>query len=139
STWARHCCCGLQVRAFWAEFGRAPQSGGWARAGTAVRAIDASRRTTARFITRLLSRLTPGRAVLFGPAGAEGRQHLGGEGVQGVPVVGALAEGDVDARAAGVAEAGEHLEVLLGGPAQPAGALIALRAPVLAEDLLAAL
>src|SRR4051812_49247536 len=105
-----------------------------------ARASAATRRTSTRVISVVShARLTPASARLFGPPHAEGRHHLGGEGVERVPVVRAFAEGDVHPRAAGVAEAVEHLEVLLGRAAQPAGALVAPRPPVLAEDLLAAL
>src|SRR2546425_10277795 len=64
---------------------------------------------------------------------SELRHDLFGEGVERVPVVGAVAEGDVDAGAAGVAEGGDHLPGLLRVAPQPARALAALGAPVLPE------
>src|SRR5207253_7430421 len=70
--------------------------------------------------------------------GAELRRHLLGERAERVPVVRAVAEGDVDAGAAGVAEGGDHLPGLRRGAPQPARALAALGAPVLPKGLFCA-
>src|SRR5882762_5761821 len=66
------------------------------------------------------------------------RHHFLRVRAERVPVVWAVAEGDVDPGAAGVAERGDHLPGLLHGSPQPARTLRALGAPVLPEDLLAA-
>src|SRR5216117_4574094 len=68
----------------------------------------------------------------------EWRDDFLGEGVERVPVVGAVAESDVDTGAAGVAEGGDHLPGLRRGAPQPARALVALGAPVLPKDLFSA-
>src|SRR5207253_11253410 len=63
------------------------------------------------------------------------RDDFLGEGAQRVPIVRAVAEGDVDGGAAGIAELHHQLARVFRCAAQPAGHLVAPLAPVAPEDL----
>src|SRR2546429_5792315 len=103
------------------------------------RAVSAAARGRARCCRSRKSAATArngtGRPRMPGERLPEWRDDFLGERVEGVPVVGAVAEGDIDAGAACVAEGGDHLPGLRRGAPQPARALAALGAPVLPEDL----
>src|SRR5256885_11062703 len=106
------------------------------------RAVSAAARGRARCCRSRKSAATArngtGRPRMSGERLPEWRDDFLGERVERVPVVGAVAESDVDAGAAGVAEGGDHLPGLRRGAPQPARALAALGAPVLPKDLLSA-
>src|SRR5207245_1444671 len=102
-------------------------------------AVSLDARGRARCCRWRKSAVTAGNGVINrAPASPELPDDLLGERVERVPVVRALAEGDVEAGAAGVAEGRDHVHGLLGGAPQPARALGAEGAPVLLEDLLPA-
>src|SRR2546426_2565400 len=104
------------------------------------RAVSAAARGRARCCRSRKSAATArnGTGRMPGERLPEWRDDFLGERVERVPVVGAVAERDVDAGAAGVAEGGDHLPGLRRGAPQPARALAALGAPVLPKDLFSA-
>src|SRR5256884_3537512 len=78
------------------------------------RAVSAAARGRARCCRSRKSAATArngtGRPRMSGERLPEWRDDFLGERVERVPVVGAVAESDVDAGAAGVAEGGDHLD-----------------------------
>src|SRR5438093_6545589 len=93
------------------------------------RAVSAAARGRARCCGSRKSAATArnGTGRMPGERLPEWRDDFLGERVERVPVVGAVAESDADAGAAGVAEGGDHLPGLRRGAPQPARALAALR------------